>query len=81
MGFSGNENHYVVSFNLAPIITDLSLTKLNFTAHFTMECGNDDLIAQGTAPVPEPATILLMGFGLFGIAGFTRKKFKFERQG
>ena len=63
-------------------VTTLSRSVLTgFTAHFTMECSNDDLMAQGTAPVPEPATILLMGFGLLGIAGFTRKKFKFERQG
>jgi hypothetical protein len=32
--------------------------------------------SSSTAPIPEPATMLLFGTGLIGMAGIGRKKFK-----
>jgi len=44
------------------------------TVHFAVACGNDGLTVD-VAPIPEPATMLLLGTGLICLAGLGRKKF------
>ena len=57
-------------------VTDIDLSFLagsDFIAHFTMECGNDNLMGAGTVPTPEPASMILLGTGLLGAFGIRRK--------
>ena len=61
LGWNGDNKHYVATFDISAI--DLSNGAV---FHNTMECGNDNLIGQ-IAPVPEPGTMMLLGFGMLGL--------------
>jgi hypothetical protein len=43
----------------------------NMGFHWTMYCGND--VIEGQATVPEPGTMLLLGFGVAGLAACRRR--------
>lgn len=71
-GFLGGKHYALQGIDLSFLGEDME-----FFSHFTMGCGNDNLMGQGTtAPVPEPATMLLLGTGLLGFAGSRKKSLR-----
>jgi len=71
---AGNERFYSLEGVLN--LNDLGLGDFSGQGaiiHWTMSCGNDVLEHEENAPVPEPATLFLLGSGMIGIAGIKRK--------
>lgn len=61
-----------ISFSIDIAGTDL-LNGSDIAFHWGQTCAND--VIEGSAPIPEPATMLLFGTGLIGMAAFGRRKF------
>jgi len=65
------------TYNYLSITMPLALAGWNGTSplgfHWTMACGND-VVQDVVRPIPEPATMLLFGTGILGLAGIMRRR-------
>ena len=76
-GILNDPLYYDMSWNGLISINLLGAVGINLTAtDGDFYFGKGRIIASDTAPVPEPATMLLLGTGLLGLAVVGRKKIK-----
>ena len=69
-GFLGGEHFALSGIDL----TFLKEEGRNFYAHFTMGCGNDNLMGYAPVPAPEPSTLLLFAVGGIALWRVKRKQ-------
>jgi hypothetical protein len=72
----GGASQWEYTYNLPNVSAGTHYLQVLCEDHGSATGWEINLSGDEAAPVPEPATMLLLGTGLVGLAGFGRKKFK-----
>jgi hypothetical protein len=73
---SPDNSHYFMEASIPLSLLNISSNQNTpIGIHWTMQCGNDALNLAGTVNgTPEPASMVLLGMGLFGLIGLRKNK-------
>jgi hypothetical protein len=73
-GWKYGSGPHTTYFDFGPGGLDLGQGPFEFS--WTVNCANDVVREHGDIQTPEPATMILLGSGLLGLAGLAKRKFR-----